>query len=262
MSQLLRDTFARNRAAGRATFVTYISSGFPTLDDTVPLMLALERGGADVIELGIPFSDPLADGSTIQKSNETALANGVNLIKVLEYVRQARAAGLKVPIVLMGYYNPLLQYGEERVIQDAKEAGANGFIIVDLPPEESHTFLSACHTHQMSFIPMLTPTSTDARMKILAEIADTFLYCVSVTGITGSRTALPEDLPDFIARIRTITQLPLAVGFGISTREHFTHVEKLADGVVIGSAVIKAIDASPENPTQGVEEFTRQVSGR
>eukprot|EP00294_Goniomonas_avonlea_P013054 CAMPEP_0114557758 /NCGR_PEP_ID=MMETSP0114-20121206/10005_1 /TAXON_ID=31324 /ORGANISM="Goniomonas sp, Strain m" /LENGTH=681 /DNA_ID=CAMNT_0001743075 /DNA_START=18 /DNA_END=2063 /DNA_ORIENTATION=+ len=250
MSARLCDTFARCKAQGRTAFVAYITASFPTVDTTIPALLALEAGGADVIELGVPFSDPMADGATIQRANEIALANGVTLTSCLQNAKDARAAGLKVPLVLMGYYNPILKFGLDKLAVSAREAGVDGLIIVDLPPEESKPLLDVCNKNGISSIPLVAPTTPDDRIPLLAAQATSFLYCVSVTGVTGARMDLSADLPDFIARIRKFTDIPLCVGFGISTREHVQTVGKFADGAVVGSAFINKLHECGESTAE------------
>jgi tryptophan synthase len=263
MTKRLRDLFANAHAEGRKLFVPYVTAGYPRREDTVPLLLAMEEGGADVIEVGVPFSDPMADGATIQHANQVALEQHVSLGDCFEFVREARARGLKAPVIFMGYYNPILARGEERAVREAKEAGADGFIVVDLPPEEAGTFLAACRRHDMSFVPLVAPTTTDARIKVIAEAADAFLYCVSMKGTTGRGNVPLDDLPFFMQRIRRQTDLPLAVGFGISTRAQAERVREVADAAVIGSAIIATIDAAGEDHrAQSVREFVEDVSGR
>ena len=262
MSERLRASFAQAKAEGRAAFVPYVMAAYPRRDLTVPLLLALEAGGGDVIELGMPFTDPLADGATIQRANEVAVAQGVTFADCLDMVREARAQGLTAPVVLMGYDNPILAYGEEAAAADAAAAGVDGFIVVDLPPEEAATFRAACAANGVSFVPLVAPTTSEARLDEVAAVADSFIYCVSVTGTTGQRSALPAELAAFLATIRRHTALPLAVGFGISTREHVEQVGSLAEGVVMGSAIIATIDAgSAEDCGQRVREFVEHVTG-
>lgn len=262
MSQRLREMFERCRVEGRAAFMPYVTAGYPERSETVPILLAMEAGGADAIELGVPFTDPLADGATIQHANHVAVEHGVSLRDCLGFVSEARAQGLRAPVMLMGYYNPILAYGEERLAADASLAGADGFIVVDLPPEEAASFLAACRAHDLSFVPLVAPTTAEERIEKLAAVADAFLYCVSVTGTTGQRQSLPEGLGEFLARVRRHTKLPLAVGFGISTREHVQAVGELADAAVIGSAIIATIDAADGNRrAQRVREFVEDVTG-
>eukprot|EP00164_Ancoracysta_twista_P004495 GFYU01006061.1.p1 GENE.GFYU01006061.1~~GFYU01006061.1.p1 ORF type:complete len:297 (+),score=78.75 GFYU01006061.1:104-892(+) len=261
MSSHLSEVFSKCKAEGRAAFVAYVTCGYPTKGKTVDQILALEAGGADVIEIGVPFSDPIADGPTIQAANHVAVLNGITYQDCLAVVKEARGKGLKAPIVLMGYLNPLLANGEEKSIVDAKEAGANGFIVVDLPAEEASTFVSSCKKHEMSFVPLVAPTTTDDRLKRVCDGASSFVYLVSVNGITGARSELPPDLAAFVARVRKFTELPLAVGFGISTRDHFVDVQKIADGVVIGSAIIKTIEKNGDN-VEPITAYAKEVTGR
>ncbi|CAM9392033.1 unnamed protein product, partial [Heterosigma akashiwo] len=241
-SNRLLPAFEKARAEKKSALVSYLTAGYPAMEDTVELMLALQAGGTDVIELGVPFTDPQADGATIQHTNEIALANKITTKDSLEFVRQARARGLTIPVVLMGYYNPFLRYGLDKLMQECKEVGVDGFIIVDLPPEYGEEIINKCREYGLSFVPLISPTTTDERIAFLADAADSFLYCVSLTGVTGARSGLPDDLPDFVARIRGVTDMPLAVGFGISQPEHVAQVSKLADGVVVGSAIMNTID--------------------
>ncbi|MEJ5221630.1 MAG: tryptophan synthase subunit alpha [Tepidiforma sp.] len=263
MSQRLRDTFARAREAGRSLFIGYVTAGYPRRDETVPILLAMQEGGADVIELGVPFSDPMADGATIQHANQVALEQGVSLADCFDFIRVARAQGLTAPVILMGYYNPILARGEARACAEAAAAGADGWIVVDLPPEEAGSFLAACRAHDLSFVPLVAPTTRDERIPRIAACADAFLYCVSVTGTTGKGNVALDALPAFIQRVRAQTNLPLAVGFGITSRQQAEAVRSIADAAVIGSAIISAIDAAAEDRrAQSVREFVEDVSGR
>ncbi len=235
--------------------------------DTPALLMAMQEGGASVIELGIPYTDPQADGATIQHTNQVAIAGGTSEINTcLDMVKKAREMGLTVPVVLMGYYNPFLQYGAERLCKETKEAGADGFIVVDLPPEEGTELNKACIKYGLSNVPLVAPTSSEKRIAALTEMASTFLYCVSVTGVTGARESLPPDLDDFIKRVRAKTDLPLAVGFGISSPEMVNGVANMADGVVVGSAILNAMDklgdnASTEERAKAVRDITSHLCG-
>jgi len=212
--------------------------------------MAMQEGGAAVIELGIPYTDPQADGATIQHTNQVAIKGGTSQVnQCLEMVKKAREMGLTVPVVLMGYFNPFLQYGLEKLCTDTKAAGADGFIVVDLPPEEGASLNKACIENGLSNIPLVAPTSSDNRIKSLAGMASTFLYCVSVTGVTGARDSLPPDLEEFIGRVRSATDLPLAVGFGISNPDMVQGIANMADGVVVGSAILKAMDKCGDDAT-------------
>jgi len=261
MSEALREVFASCSKQGRPAFVAYLMAGYQNVTDTVPTMRALQDGGADIIELGIPFTDPIADGPTIQIANQKALENKVTLKDVLKYVKAAREAGVVAPIVLMGYYNPVMNHGERDVVRDAAAAGANGFIIVDCPPEEAENFRDHCKEFKVSYIPLICPTTSDSRIRKLTALADSFVYCVSVNGITGARAELPSHLPAFINRVKSFTKLPLAVGFGISTRAHFDAAAKVADGVVIGSAIIKALAHSADVPqAESAKAFAQTIT--
>ncbi|GAA5833046.1 hypothetical protein JCM11251_006493 [Rhodosporidiobolus azoricus] len=267
MSAHLRETFAAKESENHPAFVTFLTAGFPTVELTVPLMLAMERGGADVIELGVPFTDPQADGKAIQETNNVALAQGVDYVRCLEFVKEARAQGLKAPVILMGYFNPLLAHGEARAVQDAKLAGANGFIVVDLPPEEAVDFRNVCTKEGMSYVPLIAPSTTDKRIKFLASIADSFIYVVSKMGTTGASDTVSSSLSTMLTRIRSLLDrpIPLAVGFGVSTRDHFEEVGRDADGVVIGSQLVQVIKDSaalgPSAAASAVEAYCQRVSG-
>ncbi|KAL3938823.1 MAG: hypothetical protein SGBAC_006347 [Bacillariaceae sp.] len=250
MGGRIEAAFEAAKAKGEAAFITFITAGYPTRADTPAILLAMQEGGAAIIELGVPYTDPQADGATIQHTNQVAIAGGTSEISAcLELVKQSRDMGLTVPVVLMGYFNPFLQYGQEKLCADTKEAGADGFIVVDLPPEEGIELNKACIKHGLSNIPLVAPTSSDNRIASLTEMASTFLYCVSVTGVTGARDALPDDLADFIKRVRSKTELPLAVGFGISSPEMVNGVAMMADGCVVGSAILNAMEKEGKDAT-------------
>jgi tryptophan synthase alpha chain len=241
--------------------IPFVTVGYPTLAATEALVPALERGGADLIELGIPFSDPLADGPTIQRSSQVALANGVRLADCLAVSARLREHGLSVPLLFMGYYNPILQYGITRFAADCATAGVNGLIIADLPTEESDEILAACRAHRLDLVFLLAPTSTDARITAVAERASGFVYCVALTGVTGAREHL-ADLATYIARVRRQTTLPLAIGFGVSTADHVRRIGTVADGAVVASALINHLDHLPpaEQPA-AAEAFVRALRG-
>ncbi|RKP30265.1 tryptophan synthase [Metschnikowia bicuspidata] len=263
MSQLLRDTFKRCKNENRRALFNFVTVGFPTVEDTVDILLGMQEGGVDVIELGIPFSDPMAEGPTIQGASAVALENGVTVAKCIDVVKQARAASVSVPIIFMGYYNPLLKYGEEKLVAEAAAAGASGFIIVDLPPKDAVKFRSVCSKYGLSYVPLVTPATTDARLQVLAQIADSFIYVVSRMGTTGSLAQISTGIADLCARVRRFSgNTPLAVGFGISTRDHFLTVGKAADGVVIGSKVITALgESQPGTRRQCARDFARSILG-
>lgn len=263
MSAAIKETFARCKKEGRNALVNFITAGFPTIPDTVPIMLAMQKGGVDIIELGIPFSDPIADGPTIQIANTKALENGITVPKCLELVKEARAAGVTVPIILMGYYNPILKYGEQKMIKDSAAAGANGYIVVDLPPEDAVQFRASCATHGLSYVPLVAPATTDKRLKVLGSIADSFIYVVSRMGTTGALKSVAKGIDELCQRVRKFAgDTPLAVGFGVSTRDHFLTVGEAADGVVIGSKIITLIsEAAPEDRADTAYRFVRLILG-
>ncbi len=258
----IQDTFARLKAEGRTALMPYHSAGFPTLDGSKAIIRALVDAGADMIEIGIPFSDPIADGPSVQGASQIALDNGTTPRDCLQLVRDLRAEGVSAPLLLMGYYNPILKYGVDRFVTDAAEAGADGFIVPDLPAEESGPLRDACRAHGRDLIFMVAPTSTDARLKVAAENGSGFLYCVSVTGVTGARDSMSASLGEYIGRIRATTDLPLAIGFGISKPEHVQQVGEIADGAIVGAALINALNEVPnaEMPARGAA-FVRYLHG-
>jgi tryptophan synthase alpha chain len=220
----------------------YTPVGFPDPAVSEEIILGLVEGGADLIEIGVPFSDPLADGTTVQRASQVALGHGVRLADCLDLVQRLRTGhGVTIPLLFMGYYNPILQFGVEAFAAAAAAVGLDGVIVPDLPVEESDELLTACRAHGRDLIFMVAPTSTDQRIEEMAARASGFLYCVSLTGVTGSRDTLP-DLGPYLSRIRRHTDLPLAVGFGVSTPEHVRHVAAVADGVAVGSALINALE--------------------
>ncbi|WFD29039.1 tryptophan synthase [Malassezia sp. CBS 17886] len=262
MSDRLKATFQRK--AEQAAFLAFVTAGFPSKADTVDILLGLQEGGADIIEVGVPFSDPQADGPAIQQSNKVALDQGIGFADCLAYVREARARGLSVPVIFMGYYNPLLAYGEEKAVEDARAAGVNGFIVVDLPPEEGRTFLDACRKNGMAFVPLVTPTTDIERVRYLSTLADPFMYVVSKMGTTGAATQVSSSLHDMLGQIRTVTDAPLAVGFGVSTRAHFTEVGEQAEGVVIGSKLVAELKRAAPTTAARVEAaraFCAEITG-
>ncbi|KAL7624779.1 anthranilate synthase / indole-3-glycerol phosphate synthase [Parahypoxylon ruwenzoriense] len=262
--EALRQTFKRCKAENRAALVTYVTAGYPNPEDTPDILVGMQKGGADVIELGVPFTDPIADGPTIQTSNTVALTNGVNIQSTLEMVRESRSRGLTAPVLLMGYYNPLLSYGENALLRDCKAAGVNGFIVCDLPPEEAVSFRKLCSKGALSYVPLIAPATSDTRMRILCALADSFIYVVSRQGVTGALGTLNTNLPNLLARVKRYSgDKPAAVGFGVSTREHFQSVASIADGVVIGSQIITTLrGAKPGNEAKAVQDYCVYVSGR
>lgn len=263
MSLALRETFERCKKEGRNALINFITAGFPTIEDTVSVLKGMQNAGVDIIELGVPFTDPIADGPTIQYANNIALENGITVSCCLELVSKARAEGVTVPILLMGYYNPILKYGEEKMIKDSSESGANGFIVVDLPPEEAIKFRSLCSKFGMSYIPLVAPVTSDERMKTMTEIADSFIYVVSRMGTTGANTSISSDIGELCKRVKNFAKdKPIAVGFGVSTREHFLMVGESADGVVIGSKVVTVIgNSEPGKRGEIAYNYVRSILG-
>lgn len=249
--------FAAAGAGGRAVFMPYLVIGHPDVETSLALVEALAAVGVEMFELGVPFSDPLADGPVIQRATQHALAQGVTVAGCLAAVRELRRRGVRAGFNLMGYLNPLLAYGLERFCADAAAAGVDGLIVPDLPPEENGELAAACRHHGLALIRFLAPTSTPARVQTVVKQAEGFLYLVSLTGVTGARAALPTDLAAFVARVRAATPVPLAVGFGISTPEQARSVAAIADGVIVGAAIVSRA-AGPE-PVTTVREFGRAL---
>ncbi len=255
--------FSSAREEQRIVMMPFMTAGWPELDDTARLFPALVRGGADLIEVGLPFSDPIADGTTVQRVNQKALENGVNVPMALDAIRDLRASqGVEVPLIAMGYYNPFLAYGIEQIAADARDAGIDGFIVPDLPPEESDELLAACIANGLHLIYMLAPTSTDERFRAVLERASGFIYLVSLVGITGARDRLWEGLGDYVARVRRHTSLPLALGFGISSPAQVAEAERLVDGVIFASGMLNHLEAVPSDQLPDeAERYVRWLRG-
>jgi tryptophan synthase alpha chain len=236
--------FAELRGSRELGIVAYIVAGDPSLDASLKYVLALAKAGADIIELGVPFSDPLADGPTIQRGAERALKAGATLAGVLELVRRIRESS-QVAIVVFSYYNPILQMGLEKFASAAESAGADGVLVTDLTPEESEEYRRILAAHRLDTIFLGAPTSTDERLAKIAACSSGFLYLISRTGVTGAKDVLPDDLPALLRRARAVTQLPIAVGFGISLPGHVSVLGGLADAAVVGSALVSEIEKAP-----------------
>ena len=237
------DTFARLRAANRKAFVTYIMAGDPDYATSFALMQGLPGAGVDIIELGMPFTDPMADGITIQLAGQRALNGGQTLEKTLQIARELRRVDDKTPIVLMGYYNPIFSRGVTRFLTDAKAAGIDGLIVVDLPPEEDSELCIPAQAMGLNFIRLATPTTDDARLPKVLTNTSGFVYYVSITGITGAAAAQATDVGPEVARIKAATDLPVVVGFGINTPAAAQAIASVADGAVVGSAIVAQIGA-------------------
>jgi tryptophan synthase alpha chain len=255
--QRIEALFARTKGEGRAAFMPYHAMGYPTRTATLEAIQALDASGADLFEIGIPHSDPLADGPTIQTATYQALTQGTTVRDCLAMTRELRAAGVEQPFCAMTYFNPLMAYGIERFVEDAVASGIDGLIVPDLPPEEAAVLEAACRAAGLATIYLLAPTSTEERIRLVAQHATGFIYLVSVTGITGARSELPPDLAAFVQRVRRHTDLPLAVGFGIGTGAQAAAVARIADGVIVGSALVKA--AGSEG-VAAVEALARELA--
>ena len=238
----IASTFERLKAEGKTALMPYHTAGYPTLERSKEIIRSLVDAGADLVEIGVPFSDPLADGPSVQHTSQVALDQGTRPADCIQLVRELRAEGIETPFLLMGYYNPILKYGIDRYVADCADAGVDGFIVPDLPVEESADLRAACAAHGRNLIFMVAPTSTDGRLDLVAERGSGFIYCVAVTGVTGARDRMSDTLGAYIARIRSHTDLPLAIGFGISKPEHVQQVGTIADGAIVGAALIDAIN--------------------
>ncbi|MDQ7787162.1 MAG: tryptophan synthase subunit alpha [Thermodesulfovibrionales bacterium] len=245
MRSRIEKTFKKLQKHGKKAFIPYIMAGDPSLDATKEIVFLFEECRADIVELGVPFSDPLADGPTIQQAAERALQNGVTLRKVIALVEDLRKA-TQIPLILMTYFNPVMKYGVENFVRDAAHAGVDGVIIPDLPPDEAADFLNLTNPASLNVIFLLAPTSTDERIKKVARASRGFIYYVSITGITGGTLLLNSSFHTSISRIKHFTNKPVAVGFGVSAPEEAAEVAQLADGVIVGSAIIKKYRESPD----------------
>ncbi len=239
-------------------FMPYYTLGYPDRDTALAVIRAIVPY-SDLLELGVPFSDPIADGPTIQRSTQKSLEAGTTLAGCLEMVRELRATGVTTPILLMGYMNPILAYGEAKLVQDAAASGVDGFIVPDLPPEEADSLEQHVNEAGLALIPFLAPTSDPHRIEMVLARAKGFVYMVSVTGITGARRQVAADLPAFVRQIKAQSPVPVAVGFGISTPEHAAAVGQFADGVIVGSALINAVDTGGENGVDAAAAFARAM---
>ena len=257
----ISDLFQRCRSQGRKAFIAYLTGGDPSPEHTKDLVLALERGGTDLIELGVPFSDPIADGPVIQRASHRALQGGTTLPKILELVQEIRRES-EIPILLFSYLNPLLRYGFERLAKDAYQAGVDGVLLTDLCIEEAQDSVARLRAQGLDTVFLAAPTSTDRRLKLVSEHSSGFVYLVSRTGVTGEQASLSSAAHSLVERTRRFTDLPLAVGFGISTPQQVAEVAETADGVVVGSAIVRFIENGADDPRlpQKLEEFIRELS--
>jgi tryptophan synthase alpha chain len=255
---VLAETFARLRAGGAPGLVAYITAGDPDLDRTAGIMRALDRGGADVVEVGVPFSDPLADGPVIQRATERALASGTTLTGVLDLVGRIRS-DVRMPVVIFSYANPILRMGAANFADRARQAGVDGVLVLDLPIEEAGDFRTMLAGRGIDTIFLLSPTTTDARLRHAAALGSGFLYVISRLGVTGARDTVADGAREVVARVRAASALPVALGFGISRPEHVREVGQWADAAVVGSALVNAIAEAGSTPalTTRVEEYIR-----
>ena len=249
--------FTMPREGRKKALIAYLTVGYPSVTATLEVVPALVEGGCDLIELGIPFSDPLADGTTIQRASHRALQQGVTPKLCLEVASELRNR-VDAPLVFMSYYNPLLHYGLEAFCAASSQAGIDGLIVPDLPPEEGAELEGLAERHRLDLIYLIAPTSTEERLRLVAARSRGFIYVVSLMGVTGAREALPTDLEDFIARVRGVTSKPLCVGFGIATPEQARRVATLADGVILGSRIIDIMESS-DQPASAAGAFIRQI---
>lgn len=258
----ITEAFHAALARGETAIVPFVTSGFPLRDSTEHIIESLANAGADVIEIGVPFSDPLAEGPVIQRSSAVALNNDIKPPDVFEQVAALRARGITTPIVLMGYYNPLLAMGLDAACERAAAAGVDGIIAADLPAAESKPLLEACNKHGLALVPLVALTSTEAALELSCRQASGFVYCVSVLGVTGARAEISEDVQRLVASVQSMTDLPVAVGFGVSTRQHVAEIGSYADGAVVGSALVRAIEAGdPEHAPQIAADFLTELKG-
>jgi tryptophan synthase alpha chain len=241
----ISETFKRLNQQGKKAFIPYMMAGDPSLEKTRDVVLLFEACGADIVELGVPFSDPLADGPTIQRASERALKNGVTLRKVISLVKDLRQV-TQIPLVLMTYFNPVFKYGTDAFIKDARSAGVDGMIIPDLPPDEAGDFIKLSRKAALDTIFLLAPTSTEDRIRKVTKAASGFIYYVSITGITGASLLLDGSMDLLISNIRKYTDKPIAVGFGVSTPEEAAAIARISDGVIVGSAIVKKLHDTPE----------------
>ena len=253
MSQRIVNRFTKLRKEGRPGLVTFTTAGDPDQETAQKILNGLPAGGADIMEIGMPFSDPMADGPAIQLANLRALGNGITLAKTLDMVREFRNVDDETPIVLMGYYNPIYHYGNQKFLDHAISAGVDGLIIVDLPPEEDDELCHPCLTSGLNWIRLTTPTTDKQRLATVLQNSSGFVYHVSITGITGTKSAAQADIQEAVEKIRTQTDLPIAVGFGIKTPGQVRETGKTADAAVVGSALVNVIKEGLENENSSDE---------
>lgn len=254
--------FKELSSTGGSALVFYVTAGDPSLEMTRKIVLELERAGADMIEIGVPFSDPMADGPTIQLASERSLAGGTTLSGVVDLVAEIRKYS-QIPIVIFGYYNPFFRYGLERFSRDIKKAGADGVLVVDLPPDEADEFIEHITENELNMIFLLAPNSTDERIDTVSRVASGFVYLVSVTGVTGARPDQDYSLEKLTIKIRDKTELPVGIGFGVSSPEQARRISAYSDAVIIGSALVRIIENKSGNESEMLEDiykFSKELS--
>ena len=254
--------FQELRRQNTSAFMPYLCAGDPTPELTAKLLLTLETAGADLIELGVPFSDPIADGPTVQRASERALAHSISLQQILEIVKNLRPQ-TEIPIALMSYYNPIFRMGEKAFCKAAQDAGVDGLIVPDLPPEQAQPLLEVAPKYNLATIFLVAPTSPPERMQLIASVSTGFIYCVSVTGVTGARATLSDEIAPMITELRKHTDKPVSVGFGVSTSEQAKQVADIADGVIVGSAIINVIEENMDDETKlltAVKQFASDLA--
>jgi tryptophan synthase alpha chain len=256
----ITDAFDDLRRSGAKGFIPFITAGDPDLETTEQLLIELAESGATVIELGVPFSDPMADGPVIQRASERALKHDFGLAEILSLVARVRKR-TSTPIILFSYFNPLLQFGVERLAQEARESGVDGVLVTDLIPEEAGSFHRELRARDLDMIFLVAPTSTDARLELIAKQASGFIYAVSRAGVTGTRETVSLEAEKLVERVRAHSSLPVAVGFGISTREQVADVQRYADAVVVGSAIVQELERASDTPdiAKRIGEFARDL---
>ncbi|RCL00139.1 MAG: tryptophan synthase alpha chain [Candidatus Tokpelaia sp. JSC188] len=266
MTTRIQQTFTTLKAEGRAALVTYMMAGDPNYEIALEIMKTLPQSGSDVIELGIPFSDPMADGPTIQAANLRALRNGQTLQKTINMLREFRENNTSTPVIMMGYYNPIYVYGVERFLENAKVAGVDGLLVVDLPPEMDQELCIPAKKAGINFIRLATPTTNDKRLHTILQNASGFIYYISLTGITGQTLTNMPDVITSVNRIKTYTNLPVSVGFGVKTKAQVEQVGQIADGVIVGTALVNAIAETfsgkgkiRKNSVKAVYDFVREL---
>ena len=262
MPNRIDTVMAKLRESGETALVPFITVGFPDVPTSEELARTILESGGDMLELGVPFSDPLADGPTVQMTSYRALQNGVTVRECLAVVQRLRASGVDSPLIFMGYYNPYLRYGPDKFLDDAAAAGLDGLIVPDLPTEEAAQFGDMCATRGIHLVPLLAPTSSDERIEGACKAAGGFIYCVSLTGVTSARRTLSGATAGLVERIRQHTDLPILVGFGVSRAEHVVEIGTYAEGAVVGSALLDAVDkAPPEGKVDAARDFIRALKG-